>query len=212
MATTCQPNDLISIRAWTRLGDQGAVNTYNFDCISITGTSITDVALAAYFDPLMAGFYGGGCANDVEYRGIQLYFIKRTGPLPAPIINTTSSGNCTGGTNSLPRVVCPIMKYATFVRGPGGRGRLYLPFFPTTVMTSDGELSNGGRTYIDTWGSFLVTPFTVGSGGNTASFVFALVQRKPIALKGQILTAFASGKFGQMHKRGDYGRPNNSPI
>lgn len=212
MATAIQVGDILSVRAWLTLGTQAAVNTYNFLCTSSAGTGATDADVALDMDTLMAGFYGSGCSNATRYDGVQVYFLKHPLGLPAPVSHTSGAGMCTGGTLTLPRSAAPIMSYQTGGRGPGARGRIFIPFFPTTVMDANGELTSGGKTYINTFAASLLGPHTFGSGGNTSVLIWGLLKRKPTLGLTVITAAEASGKFGNQHRRGDYGRPNTSPI
>lgn len=212
MATTIAPNDILAVRVWTKLDNQAAVNTFNYQCFAVSGVSVTDVDLASFLVTQMTAFYASLCCNQTTYRGMQVYFLRRSGPLPLPANNTAGAGACTGGVNGLPRNTALILKYGGFNRGPSGRGRLYLPFLPTDIMGPDGEPNAGALVLVNSFASAMLTPIVVGSGGNTASLTWQLVKRKPPIVTQQIVTAECAEKFGQMHKRGDYGRPNNPPF
>jgi hypothetical protein len=216
MPTQVVVGDILSLRAWNTLDEQAAVNTYNFECISVTGAGVTDQEFANAQDAPVSSFYKAYCPTTVTYRGIQVYFIKRTtGFLPNPVSSVISSGAGTGSGNPTPRNTCAILKYATPVRGPGGRGRVFLPFMADSFVANNGRPTIAAETLINSLGSYFQAPLTVTVGARSGTFVWVLVKRPPHTVPtvtGQIVTSEAADKFGQQHKRGDYGRANASPI
>jgi len=216
MATSLQVGDILSVRAWTVLDEQAAVNTYNYDVISVSGGAVTDADFAQNWDTTLGGgFYPALMPSSCEYRGVQVYFLKRTaGILPAPVSSVIGAGPGTHGTNPTPRNTCVILKYAGFVRGPGGRGRLFMPFADQAYVATNGRPTVALETLINSFASALLSPITVTVGASSAVFAWGIAHRAPpgpVTIN-QILTAESADKFGQMHKRGDYGRANSSPI
>lgn len=212
MATTIATNDLLSVRVWTVLGNQAAVTTFNFRCSSVLGTSATDQTFATLMDAFMAAFFPVIMADNASYRGVQVYFLKRTGILPNPVSSITNAAAGVGGTNALPRNSAAILKYGTDLRGPGGRGRVFLPFLAADTMGADGDPTAGFNTSVTAFGASMLIAQVAGSGLNIATLKWTLVHRGPVVSSTDLTTAVSAGKFGQMHKRGDYGRPNSSPI
>jgi hypothetical protein len=217
MATALAVGDIISARAWLDLDEQAAVNTYNYECISKTGSGATDVQAATLLDTGLASFYRPLVPPTVEYRGVQVYVMFRAGGgfLPAPVSSVASAGVGTATGPPLPRNTAPVLKYATGVRGPGGRGRVYLPFVSDDFLATNGRPTNAFDVLANSFASSLLTPFVAGSGGNTATFAWVLLRKHkggPPTINGQIISGESADKFGQMHKRGDYGRANASPI
>jgi len=216
MSTPVAVNDLLSVRVWTVLDEQAAVNTYNYEVISVTGGAITDADFAQNWDTTFGGgFYPSLMPSSAEYRGVQVYFLKRNaGFLPAPVTSVAGAGPGTHGTNPVPRNTCPILKYATFSRGPGGRGRLFMPFADQAYVATNGRPTVALETLLNSFASALLSPITITVGASSAVFSWGLARRPPggpVTIH-QILTAESADKFGQMHKRGDYGRANASPI
>lgn len=213
MATALQVNDILAVRAWTELDGQGAVNTYHFDVATISGGACTDQDLADDLNTPFAAFYKSLCGNTVEYKGLQVYFARRSGPLPNAVKNTASAGPCAAGINSIPKVAAAILKYGTPLRGPGGRGRVYLPFVYTGYADINGRPSTGLDVLVNSFASNLLTPVALTNGASTATLVWGILHRSGLPFPfTQITSAESADKFGQMHKRGDYGRPNNAPI
>lgn len=217
MATQIQVGDILAVRAWNHLSDQAAVNTFNFACIASTGAGVTDQDLADGFAPFFATFYTTYMANGATHDGVQVYFMRRTAgfSLPAPVDNTVSAGGGTAGADALPKNTAAILKYTTNVRGPAGRGRVFLPFASTAATTPFGVPTAALNTLINGLASTLLTPTIVGTVPNQSTLVWSLLHRDPVTkviTTTELLSAATAFKFGQMHKRGDYGRPNASPI
>jgi len=215
MATALQTGDILSQRVWAQLGTQASVNSYNYQVSSITGGAVTDVDFANALVTQTLAFYASLMADQAQYRGFQVYFLKRAaGSLPQPVVNITGQGNASGGTNALPRNTSGILKYNSFSRGPGGRGRIFLPFLPTDFMGPGGLPNASFGTLVNSFASALLTPVVVTAGGSTATLIWSLVKKIPATppTSEQIIAASSADKFGQMHKRGDYGRANVSPL
>ncbi len=217
MGTALQVGDIGILRAWTSLAAQAAVNTYGWAVLSTVGGGATDQDFTNGMDTgVFSTFYKSLMGNSAVYRGLQWYFLKRTsGGLPAPVKSTAGAGNGTGGLDPIPLNTCPIFKYATVNRGQSGRGRLYLPFAAAVYMSNLGEPTAALDVLINGLASILLVPTTVTVGGNSATLVWSLIHRQPKPNPpsvSSIITAESASKFGQMHKRGDYGRPNQSPI
>jgi hypothetical protein len=212
MATNVVPTDVVSVRAWSTLGNQAAVNTYNFECISQSGSGATDQDVANGFDGFMSTFYTTILANQSRYNGVQVYFLRRTGPLPSPAQSTAGAGPGVGGVDAMPRNTCAILKYRSFSRGPGGRGRVFLGMLPTDTMDANGHPTTGFNTFVNAFAANLLLNTIIGTPPNTITLAWVLARRAVPVTVEQIIFAESANKFGQMHKRGDYGRPNASPI
>jgi len=215
MAVSISVGDILSVRAWNSLGDQAAVNTYNFACISLTGGAVTDQDFVTAVAIPMQSFYTQAQSTHSVYNGCQCYFLKRSGPLPFPVKDITGAGAGIQTGTPTPRVAAFILKYNTNLRGPEGRGRVYLPFVAAVFLDNTGDPTTAWNVLANGFASVLLTPITVTSGGSSATFTWSLVKRPaggPVTATGQIISAESAQKIGQMHKRGDYGRANASPI
>lgn len=216
MATQMQVGDILSAKIWSSLSDQAAVNSYNFAVISSAGAGATDQDLANGMDLLCSTFYKTFMASSVNYDGCQVYFLLRTGGiLPSPVQSTTHAGSGTGNAMALPKNTCPILKYRGIGRGPSQRGRVFLPFASIDATTALGVPTAAINTLITAFGVGLASPTVIGTPPNTVTVVWGIVHRHvppAVPTLSAIVTAISADKFGQMHKRGDYGRSNGSPI
>lgn len=217
MSTAVVLNDIVALRAWCTMGNQASVNTFNYLVTAVTGGGITDQDYVNQFDTLVASpFYQFLMPPGATYNGCQLYFVKRSGFLPAPVSSFTGAHVGVTGTEALPRVVAGILRYNTVVRGPIGRGRLFLPFISADYSGPGGEPTVAYDTLVNSVASALLSPQVVTSGPNSASFTWSLLHRvtgPPVTFTTlPIINALSADKFGGLHKRGDYGRANASPI
>ncbi len=214
MTVAIQVNDVIAVKAWMTLNEQAAVNTYNYECITLSGGAVTDDDFLAAIQTAYAAFYKSLSATTVTYNGLQAYYVRRSGPYPNPVQNVASAGPCTFSATVLPRVAAGILKYNTTIRGPGGRGRVFLPFIGADYAGTDGKPTAAYDVLVNSFASNLLTPVVVTAGGSTATMVWGIFSRLPTATPAfsQIVQAQSADKFGNLHKRGDYGRANASPI
>jgi hypothetical protein len=217
MAITMAVGDILSARAWLSLDEQAAVNTFNYEVISSTGVGRTDQDFANDFDTGFAAFYKSLVPPTVTYRGIQVYYLHRTGGgvKPPPVSSLAGSGFGTATNAPLPRNTAPILKYSTNSRGPGGRGRIFLPFVSSDFLASNGRPTIAFEVLVNSAASGLLLPFVSGALPNRCTLAWVLLRKHLGAdptVTGQIIQALSADKFGQMHKRGDYGRANESPI
>ncbi len=209
--------DIMSCRVWTSINEQAAVNTFNYECISKAGTGCTDTQLSVDRDLVMVALYNSLLPAGANYNGVQIYFLFRTGGgvMPPPENAVASAGPGSATDPAVPRNTAAILKYSTLNRGPRGRGRIYLPFVAAGYVGANARPNGAFDTLVNSFASAQLAPFTVGSGGNTGTFVWVLLHKNlggPPTIRGQITTALAADKFGTMKKRGDYGRANSSPI
>lgn len=215
MATAIANGDIFAIRAWTSVQEQAAVNTYNYEVNIVTGGTITDQDVVNTWDTLVASpFYQNLCASGVQYDGCQFYFLKHPLFLPNPVKSVTGAGPGTTGVDTLPRVACAILKYNTAARGPIGRGRVFLPFVSADYADVNGKPTTAFDVLVNSFASALLAPLTVTAGPATLTATWSLLHRIPASPPSalQILQAESAGKFAMLHKRGDYGRANSSPI
>jgi hypothetical protein len=208
--------DLMACRVWTQLNDQAAVNTLNYEVIATSGGAVTDQDLCDHVDTLVHSYYTNTMTVDCQYHGVQTYFLQRpSGTLPSPVKNVSHAGPGLGSAPVMPTQVAAIMRTLTNVRGPGGRGRLYLPFLDSALATADGQQVPSLVLAINTLATSLLGAQILTNGGSTATVVWCLVHkpRRPAMMTAlPIQQAASTGKFGTMRKRGDYGRQNSSPI
>ncbi len=217
MSLPITTGDILAARIWSQLDEQGAVNTLNYVCISNTGAGATDSDLAASIDTGVSTFYRGLYPATVEYRGVQVYCLQRLGLLTAaaPVSSLAGAGVGTASGVPMPRNTCAILSYNAGLRGPAYRGRIFLPFLSTVWQSSNGRPTTAFAVFANSWLTTILATLVTGTSPNTSTLVWSLLKKNPAAVptdRGRIVFAESANKFGQLHKRGDYGRANASPI
>jgi hypothetical protein len=217
MANPIGVGDILAARVWCVLNEQAAVNTYNWVCLSKTGAGGSDQDLATTLDTFYSSFYIPLLPSLAIYKGVQVYFLKRLGLLSnaVPVNSIAASGNGTGTGNSLPRNAAAILSYNVGLRGPANRGRVYLPFVASEWLDATGRPTTAFGVLANSFLSGQLGGVVAGSGGNTSTLAWCLLHKVKAAVpvnRGEVTHAESAEKFGQMHKRGDYGRANSSPI
>lgn len=114
----------------------------------------------------------------------------------------------TGGANSVPDQVAPVVQKFTGLAGPRNRGRVYWPFIPTASLSADGELSGAAAVALTAAAGNLFGGQSFTVGGASITVVPHLFHRTPIFGTTEILAFFCVGKLGTQKRRGDYGKLN----
>lgn len=114
----------------------------------------------------------------------------------------------------VPSQVSPVVRVVSTYGTRSGRGRRFLPFMSNAWVNSDGRLTAGGVTALNAWvNAVIATQTHTTTGGVDITIAPRLLHRKPLPVSGTpIISAAVTGSLGTQRRRGDYGRPNASPI
>jgi hypothetical protein len=211
LPTTLNIGDIVAIRVWSTFENQAAVNTYNCRVTGKTGLGITDQDLAGSMDLFMSAFYPTILNNLAVYNGVQVYILNRIGPQPAAVFDNTDAGPGTGSSPAAAKGTAFVLAYTSTVRGPGGRGRLYLPFLAAAAFDNDGQPIAGAATLINAFFAAMATTFIIGTAPNQINLDWVIYHRASRTYD-FIVGGGLRKTVSNLHKRGDYGKPNVSPI
>lgn len=179
--------------------------------VGITTGVPTDVDLASALDTIASVDLLPLMANDATYKGV---LVQRIAPLPvqARVQDVSSAGPGTGGATLAPQQCAPIVSMYADGAGPGMRGRFFVPFMPGNVMNNvTGELTILYRASVQNLATGFLGVTTVGSGGNVAAVYLCIFHRKTLTFT-DVATVAGQPKVGTQKRRGNYGKPNISPI
>jgi hypothetical protein len=130
-------------------------------------------------------------------------------------VSNSYSGPGTGGANALPLAVCGLGHLRSGGIGRSGRGRAYLPF-PSTAFATPAT-SEPTAAYITAATTLLENLATIeefGSGGNVADVDLIVFNRNAAFAGGNpgpaVTTWNVSPLWATQHRRGDFGRTNNT--
>lgn len=212
MATTLQVGWILTTQLWSLFGDQAAVNTYHWHVDSVGGAPSTDQDLGDTVQANVVTPYRALLANGVTYKGIVTQAIW---PLPASVAvhSVVGAGIGTGGAGELPLQVSGIISWYTSTAGRHGRGRSYIPFPSTNANDSGagGIPTNAYVTALDTYAAALGATLSLVLGGRTANVSRVLYDRATHGFT-FVTTRASRQKWATQRRRGDYGRPNSSPL
>lgn len=210
---TINTGDYLRVTFVCKAGEQLGLNVRHFMYTKTEGDPLSDQqvadAISLYYDQ----HYVGLLPPDASYRGV---ILARETPSPTAQIYS-NEGQAVGsnqGEDVLPRQVAGIITLRTGQPGPGGRGRVYIPF-PYRGADSTSTFNPTGA-YVDKLAS-LALQFAgdevVPAGGDSFVLTNVLKTRKT----GQIVylpitSSLARGYWASQRRRGTLGAANQDFI
>lgn len=209
MAQALIVGDIVQCNVMCKTDTQLGVNTWHWLIGTITAGAPTDADFAAACDSFLAGPYKAIMPPAARYAGVAVYIINR-GAFP-PAFNTTGLGVGLRDPELLPTQTAGIITKLTNTRGRAGRGRVYVPFPYTDAMDTDGTPTGAYLGRLDAIGAVGASGMPFGDGViNSGTGVAVLVHKDPDGISTKNITGFLSRKkWGEQHKRGNYGQPNS---
>lgn len=205
--------DVWQVKVYCRSGGQTAINVRHFRVASQNGTGATGLQVATFFDGLAATVYKAAISGLTEYRGVGAQQIKPTPP-GLEWLSATLSGAGSGGASLLPEQVCGIITLNTGLAGRANRGRVYVPF-PAEDKNSD-TLAIPAAAYITLldgvrlfWTTTRDVPDAVSAN---RSQLIPVIYHRAGGTTTDIVGGASRAKWATQRRRGNYGRPNVSPI
>lgn len=203
-------NDLMELRIFCQMGEQGSVNVRQYVVEDITGTGPTPGGLLDGISLSVAGNIKPLMSNEATYRGCGM---RRVIPKPASVEYLSSAGKGTGNQviMALAKQTCGMITFTTPYAGRGYRGRMYLPFPDQASNAAGGHPTAAYLTAAQTYATWLCSTLTVGIAPNQIVLTPVLWHRL-LGMATDITGSKTPDKWGTQRRRGDYGRPNESPI
>jgi hypothetical protein len=221
MATVYSPvlNDVLEMRIWTTQVEQTAVNTVRYIVTGVGGGGLTNQQIATYMDGAIAPFYKPILCNNATYRGVG---ISRVVPTPRTVVSysAASTGIGTGGATNLARQTTMLISTVTAFAGPHYRGRFYTAFPPAQF-----QLPTADAPTVAALVALSSLAITVFQFPNSLIVGGASIQLWPLVFQARkkgppivppswnlVTNVFVRQFWATQKRRGDYGRPNQSPI
>lgn len=135
----------IQLRVYAQSLGQISINTFYYQAVTVPIGAVgwTPAILAGIFAALgIPAQYQAIMSNNATYYGLGVKLLQTpaAGALPEvwsnPAYSAVGQGGATGGANSVPLQACGLFSFGTNQPGKAGRGRLYLPFLSTTMITA----------------------------------------------------------------------------
>lgn len=202
--------DVLEIRVYCSFQDQTSVNVRHFVVSAAAGGGATFDTILTYYDGFVPAVMKPLMHNAAAYKGI---VIRRVSPLPpsGPAYSDEAAGAGTAGDAPLPSQVAGIVTFRSALGGRKFRGRMYAPFPSAADLDADdtptvlyvGKLNDLGDVFTGT--------DEIGAAGNTIQLKSIIYHRAD-----RSATAFAQWvsrkKWATQRRRGNYGKPNSSPV
>jgi len=211
--TTPQVGDIVQVVQVFTTKDQIAENTMHYIVSGVTAGGAPLSQYASDFSAQWAGVAAALLPIQATYYGCKVRNLVNPATMSARLANPTV-GTVAGG--MLPKQVAPVLSFFTSLSGSKNRGRIYLPFAPTTFATADGQLTNAARLLYEVR-LLSIAPLTITVGIGPGTATLSLVIRHghgpipnpvPPGTVTSVATQVVQLKLGTQRKRGDYGRIN----
>ena len=211
MATSLVAGDVLRVRSISKISapvPQLGLMVWAYRISSLAGT-MTDVDVANFFGPVVAGVLRPLQSVNSLYSGVGIQRITGSRPYPLEQINTTNTGAGSEAGNLLPPQVCGLIKTLTALAGRKFRGRHYFPFAGASGNDVTGVPTAVHLANMATWGGTLITAQTVVVGANTAVLLPVLVHKSQPTTTSDIVNFVPEQGWGTQRRRGFFGRPNS---
>lgn len=166
MPQSLSNGDIVKVQVYSGQSFQTAVNRLVWRCKNKVGLGITDQKLADLMSGDIAALYKAWMSLQQRYDGLRVQIIR---PIPWEYVTSTvDAGVGAIAGSSAPPQAAVDLQLRTGVTGKTNRGRVYLPFWSSTLVNSNGELTAAGVTKAQAFGTYLVGPITYNDGvGNS---------------------------------------------
>lgn len=191
-------------------GDQTAYNVVHFRVQATGGGLVTEQewtdAFATRLDTALINLL----PSSTSYWGV---LTQKFNPLPVSNTYRNTAFGAAGALSAecLPRQVAGMFTKRTMYGGPGGRGRVYVPFPSEEANDATFKPNAGYMTSLGIYASRLTTTLVVtGASTGTATMVPILWKPK-FGDWYDLIGVTARQKWATQRRRGSYGRQNSPP-
>jgi len=205
-------SEVLRITYVTQMDNQAGLNNQYYQVTTVTGLGCTLDQIAVAAGNTVGGLYAPLLTSVAEYRGVIVHAFQAI-PQPAPGLAPDPTPGASGD-DPLPGQVAGIITFTTEFAGPGGRGRIYVPFPDETDNDVDHRPTATWITAATNLATFLATPFSTTDGGNQTICTPGIWHRPPLAEPSfrEITGWIVRSRWGTQRRRGDYGRTNLPPV
>lgn len=210
MATFIRVADIVETRIYCTLGDQCSCNVSYWVCTAKTALGVSDQEWSIAHESAIHTTFKALISTPAFFRGVESR-IKTITPKPAAASSNAHAGAGTAGATACPRQTAGLITTYTPYAGAAGRGRIYVPFPSVSDDTGSGSPTAGYITKLNAAATWLYSSTTVVGLSGTADMYPAL-WRPPSGFWVAITSWLSRDKWATQKRRGDYGRPNQSPI
>lgn len=201
--------DCIEVTVYCTVGNQVGVNVLHYEVAAIGGAVMQydDLPDRAYVHYESA--YRGWVSSDANFAGVG---VRRVRPGSKTIqYNTIDVVPGDGDGVVLPTQVAGLITLRSQKPGPGGRGRVYVPFGSIQWVEGEGEMTAGAKLALDT----VATAIGPSINWTAVASAWTLTLQQVIGPNNAppvVEVCEPTGLWATQRRRGEYGRPNSLPI
>jgi hypothetical protein len=207
MSVIIANGDRLECRMYCQDSEQVSVNTVYYRAGLPTGGNVTDQNVADVLSAIAASHLTILITNNATYLGTTVRVANKL-PLPVAAESNIDAGVGTAGAIGLPRQTAGLLRFFTALAGPGGRGRLYIPFPAQGENESRGVPTAAYSTSVEALGTDLMGLTSVNGAGGASIPVTLVVWSRVHARMADVTDTRGSSKWATQKKRGSFGRPN----
>lgn len=201
--------DVVEVCVYCKLEEQIAINVLHYNIDAVGGVAVEYDEVAGRIYAAIENPYRDWLTESAQFAGVG---IRRLAPLPKTIQYTRIDpvdGNLTAFT--LPAQVSGLISVRTPKPGPGGRGRIYIPFGSINWADVVGNMTPDAEAQLQSIADAL-GPTTTWQEATAAWTIVATLQVSGVPSAPECDNIFATGKWATQRRRGNYGKPNALPI
>lgn len=159
-------NDILEVKFFCSNANQQGINVLHYRVASVAGGNFPDSTLVDAMSALAGPIYRAWLPAVCGYLGCRL---QRIFPRPQPIAQTSTGGAGAGAqaTDPLPAITAFLVTKRSESAGPGGRGRVFLPFWPEGLNDVNGEPEAAGAALANNFRLQFLVPITIVQAGVT---------------------------------------------
>jgi len=210
MSQTVVLDDIVKVTWVATFQDQCALPGIYYRVTGVTGLSVTLDEIAHAMSDLAAAHYIALLPSIAKFNGVMvtLPFI-----IPPPAFGKWTGAAAIGGRGNLilSTQVCSLITTRTNFAGRRYRGRMYIPFPDQFSIDADGKPEAAYLADVETFAGDIVNADTVVGVGGSAT-IFPVVVHRDLGTSTFINDHITRGKWATQRRRGEYGRPNASPL
>lgn len=209
MAIPLAVDDVVELRVFCTQGVQTAINVIHYVVSALGDGSGTLEDFVAVQSGKAGPVYKPALTDEAIYKGCGAKVIFPVLSASAEVYSIAAAGVGTGGAAALPKQICGVISKRTPFPGPGGTGRMYIPFPDEAFNETTTQPSAAYIALLDDIGDAMLTPEQLGATGQTLSpILYARIGDGVSAVTSHINRP----KWGTQRRRGDFGQANSSPI
>lgn len=201
--------DIVEVSVYCKLVEQVAINVLHYNVDAVGGVAVKYDELAGRIYAKLEDAYRDWMTDAAQFAGVG---VRRLYPLPKSIQYTRIDPvDGTLSAFTLPAQIAGLITVRTPKPGPGGRGRVYIPFGSVNWSDVEGNMTPDAETQLAVIAD-LLGPTAAWQEATAAWTVVATLQVSAAVGAPECDNILPTGKWATQRRRGNYGKANSLPI